>query len=53
MLPSTQGCQIFLDTIYQKRRKIYQMAIKLTKWPQNLPNGHKTYQMDIKYTKWP
>jgi hypothetical protein len=32
------GCQIFLDTIYQKRGKIYQIANKL-------PNGHNTYQI--------
>jgi hypothetical protein len=23
-----------------------------TKWPQNIPNGHKTYQMAVKETKW-
>jgi hypothetical protein len=28
-----QGCQIFLDTMYQKRGKVYQIATKL-------PNGH-------------
>jgi hypothetical protein len=32
--------------------KIYQMATKYTKWPQNIPNGHKIYQMATKYTKW-
>jgi hypothetical protein len=26
--------------------KIYQMATKYIKWPQNIPNGRK-------YTKWP
>jgi hypothetical protein len=34
-----QGCQIFLDTIYQNGEKY-------TKFPQH-------YQMAIKYTKWP
>jgi hypothetical protein len=29
------------------------MARKYTKWPQNLPNGHKIYQMATKFTKWP
>jgi hypothetical protein len=24
--------------------KIYQMAVKDTKWPLNIPNGHKIYQ---------
>jgi hypothetical protein len=23
---------------------LYQTAIKYTKWPQNIPNGHKIYQ---------
>jgi hypothetical protein len=32
---------------------VYQMATKYTKWPQNIPNGHKIYQMATKYTKWP
>jgi protoporphyrinogen oxidase len=27
-----------------KREKIYQIATKYTKWPQNRPNGRKTYQ---------
>jgi hypothetical protein len=29
------------------------MATKYTKWPQNIPNGHKIYQMATKYTKCP
>jgi hypothetical protein len=29
------------------------MATKYTRWPQNIPNGHKIYQMATKYTKWP
>jgi hypothetical protein len=29
------------------------MATKYTKWPQNIPNGHKIFQMATKYTKWP
>jgi hypothetical protein len=56
---------MFLGTIYQKEEnipnghntlpngyKIYQMAIKYTKWLYNIPNGYKIYQMAIKYTKW-
>jgi hypothetical protein len=31
-----QGCQIFLDTIYQNWEKY-------TKWPQHYTNGHKIY----------
>jgi hypothetical protein len=38
------GCQIFLDTIYQKEKKY-------TKLPQNIPNGHKMYQMALKESK--
>jgi hypothetical protein len=40
-----QGCQIFLGTTYQngknipKDHKIYQMATKYTKWPQNIPTS--------------
>jgi hypothetical protein len=28
-----------------KKGKIYQMATKYTKWPQNIPNGRKIDQM--------
>jgi hypothetical protein len=53
---SLQGCQIFLGTTYQNGKNStklpYQMATKYTKWPQNIPNGHKIYQMATKYTKW-
>jgi hypothetical protein len=38
--------------MFQKTIK-KQMATKYTKWPQNIPNGHKIYQMATKYTKWP
>jgi hypothetical protein len=34
-----------------KRGKIYQIATKYTKWPQNISNGRKIYQIHIKYTK--
>jgi hypothetical protein len=30
--------------------KIYQITIKCTKWPQNIPNGRKIDQMAITYT---
>jgi hypothetical protein len=45
-----QGCQMFLATTYQNGKnipndqKMNQMAIKYTKWPKNIPNGHKIYQ---------
>jgi hypothetical protein len=45
-----QGCQIFLNTIYQnevKRTKLplyYQMSIKYNTWPYYIPNGYKIYQ---------
>jgi hypothetical protein len=42
---ASQGCQIFLDTIYQTEGKMYQITT-------TLPNGHKIYQMTVKYYKW-
>jgi ubiquitin len=27
--------------------KIYQMTTKCTKWPQNVPNGHKIYLLAV------
>jgi hypothetical protein len=45
-----QGCQIFLDTIYQKGGKYtkvplnVQMVVKCTKWQYYIPNDHKIYQ---------
>jgi hypothetical protein len=45
-----QGCQIYLDTIYQIREKYtkfplnYQVSIKCTKWPENISNGQRIYQ---------
>jgi hypothetical protein len=47
--PSTdhvQGCQIFLGTIYQ-------ISIKYTKWPKNIPNHPNLYQTTHQYTKRP
>jgi hypothetical protein len=41
-----QGCQIVIGAKYQKWGKI-------TKWPLNIPNGHKTYHMVVKYSKRP
>jgi hypothetical protein len=41
-----QGCQIFLGTRYQNRKKC-------TKLIQNVPNGLKIFQIFIKYSKWP
>jgi hypothetical protein len=49
------GCQIFLGAKYQNGKnitnnhKIYQMSIKCTKWPQNIPNGRQIDQTAIKY----
>jgi hypothetical protein len=40
-----QGCQIFLGTLYQNRKKC-------TKWTQNVPNGHKTSPVSVKCSKW-
>jgi hypothetical protein len=37
-----QGCQIFLDTIYQNG-EIY----------TRVPNGHKIYQKAVKFSNWP
>jgi hypothetical protein len=47
-----QGCQIFLGATYQNKEKytktggniqnghtVYQMAVKLTKWPLNIPTS--------------
>jgi hypothetical protein len=48
-----QGCNIFLDTIYQhwenipNYNKIYQMAIKYNNCPKNLSNGLKIDQMSV------
>jgi hypothetical protein len=45
-----QGCQIFLDTIYQnggkytKLQKLYRMVTKYTKCPKNISNDQKIYQ---------
>jgi hypothetical protein len=47
----TRVAKLFLVQ-HIKAGKIYQMATKYTKWPQNIPNGHKIYQMATKYTKW-
>jgi hypothetical protein len=41
-IPKRGGiCQI---TTLPNGHKIYQMAVKYTKWPLNIPNGHKIYQ---------
>jgi hypothetical protein len=37
-LIADQGCQIFLDAIYQNGK--------------NIPDDHKLYQMAVKYSKW-
>jgi hypothetical protein len=41
---SEQGCQIFLGTIYQNENIPNKSTyMYFTKWPQNIPNGHKIY----------
>jgi hypothetical protein len=42
MRPQKQGCQIFLGTTYQSRKKC-------TKWPQIIPNDNKIYQRTTKF----
>jgi hypothetical protein len=43
--PANQGCQIFLDTIYQNWGKYTKLQLgKLPKWPYIIPNGHTIYQ---------
>jgi hypothetical protein len=48
--PWHQGCQIFLDLLYQNRENIPKYLL-ITKGPRNKTNGLKTFQMIIKYTK--
>jgi hypothetical protein len=45
-----QGCQIFIDTIYQNGGNIIDAHKynklpwnKVPKWPQSVPNGHRSY----------
>jgi hypothetical protein len=49
-LTVTQGCQIFLGTIYQNGEKYTRFTTKYTKLPQTILNGRKIDQMSIKYT---
>jgi hypothetical protein len=45
------GLPDFFGTTYiSKRVKIYQVTIKCSKWPQNIPERHKIDEMDLKYT---
>jgi hypothetical protein len=52
------GCQIFLGTWYQNRKKYTKWIKKYTKWiknipnEKNVPNGHKISHISIKYSKW-
>jgi hypothetical protein len=39
-----QACLNFSRFNNPKREKIHQITIKYTKWPQNIPNGHKIYR---------
>jgi hypothetical protein len=40
-ITAAQGCQILFSTRYQNGKRY-------TKYPQNIPNGHKIYQITIK-----
>jgi hypothetical protein len=49
-----------ITTTLQNCFKIYQMTVKYSKWPYNIPNDltifqmtFKIYQMTLKYSKWP
>jgi hypothetical protein len=44
---SDQGCQNFLDTIYQNGGKCAKMPLN------DVPNGQNKYQMAVIYSKWP
>jgi hypothetical protein len=49
----TYACRVtrvarYLLVKHTKIGKIYKITIKNTKWPQNIPNGHKIYQMTLK-----
>jgi hypothetical protein len=39
-----QGSQVFLGTLYQSGKKLYQMTTKS-------PNAHEIYPMVVKYSK--
>jgi hypothetical protein len=43
LLGECQGCQIFLCPNIRNWEKIQQMTTNYTKWPLNIPNGHKIY----------
>jgi hypothetical protein len=38
----------FFSVKHPKTWKIYLMTLKCTKWPQNVPNGHKIYHLAVK-----
>jgi hypothetical protein len=44
-----QGCQIFLWTWYQNRKKCTKWTKKCAKCSYNIPKVHETFQMAIKY----
>jgi hypothetical protein len=41
---SIQGCQIFLDTVFQNGGKDTKLPLNF-KWTKNVPNGHDLFQM--------
>jgi hypothetical protein len=47
VLDFKQGCQIFLDTMYQTEEKYTQMTTKYTKGPKSIANGRKVFQVAI------
>jgi hypothetical protein len=40
----------FILVQHTKKSKIYQIIMKNTKWPQNIPHGRKIEDIAIKYT---
>jgi hypothetical protein len=45
--PSVMVARFSLEQ-HTKTGKIYQKDSKYTKWPQDIPNGHRIYQMAVK-----
>jgi hypothetical protein len=38
-----------METGKRRFQQMWPITIKYTKWPKNIPNGHRIDQMDIKY----
>jgi hypothetical protein len=50
MLAINAGLPDFSRYDIPKREKIFQLTIKYSQWPQNIPNGSEIEQVDIKGT---